>query len=149
MNLYYNVASGEIIGWGNSINPTVPDGCTILNYDGDTHSINPTKQKIDLTTLMIVAKSNAEQSAAMMPDVAAVQTIVSSQLASTDQFMMPDRGLDAAAVAGWAAYRQALRDISKQPDVRSMIGNWPSRPSGLDAIAGLRSKLAAADALAT
>lgn len=45
-------------------------------------------------------------------------------LAASDWTQLPDAPVDATA---WAAYRQALRDISQQPGFPDAI-KWPSKP---------------------
>ena len=48
-------------------------------------------------------------------------------LAASDWSQMPDNALDAPTIAGWAAYRQALRDIPQtQDDPNSIV--WPEAP---------------------
>lgn len=48
-----------------------------------------------------------------------------SLLSASDWTQLPDAPVDHAA---WATYRQALRDITKQPDFPFNI-NWPTPPS--------------------
>lgn len=46
-----------------------------------------------------------------------------ARLASCDWTQLPDAPVDAAA---WAVHRQALRDITKQPDPFTIV--WPQEP---------------------
>lgn len=57
------------------------------------------------------------------------------ELAATDHWALPDR----AGNAEWLAYRQALRDITKNGrTVKAMVKAFPLRPDGTDAISEYR-----------
>lgn len=47
-----------------------------------------------------------------------------ARLAATDWTQLPDAPVDAAV---WATYRQALRDVTQQPDPFNIT--WPEEPS--------------------
>lgn len=49
-----------------------------------------------------------------------------SRLADSDWTMLPDSPTDKDA---WAAYRQALRDVTKQTGFPNTV-TWPTPPSG-------------------
>ena len=49
-------------------------------------------------------------------------------LAASDWTQLPDSPLSGDARAAWAAYRQALRDISDQPGFPQVI-DWPEAPA--------------------
>ena len=49
-----------------------------------------------------------------------------ARLAASDWTQLADAPLDAASRAAWAVYRQALRDITEQPDPWAIT--WPERP---------------------
>lgn len=49
-----------------------------------------------------------------------------SRLADSDWTMLPDAPTDKDA---WAAYRQALRDVTKQTGFPNTV-TWPTPPSG-------------------
>jgi len=48
-------------------------------------------------------------------------------LAACDWTQMPDNGLSDARRAEWAAYRQALRDITNNVDINNVT--WPQQPN--------------------
>lgn len=52
-----------------------------------------------------------------------IRTTRNQKLADCDWTQLPDAPVDAAA---WATYRQALRDITDQPDPFNIV--WPTKP---------------------
>lgn len=55
---------------------------------------------------------------------AAVRAERDARLAATDWTQLPD--VPMSTREAWAAYRQALRDVTQQVDPRSVV--WPTRP---------------------
>ena len=49
-------------------------------------------------------------------------------LVETDKHIMSDRPMAPELREAWIAYRQALRDITKQPDPANIV--WPVSPEG-------------------
>jgi hypothetical protein len=54
---------------------------------------------------------------------ATVRAERNARLAASDWTQLPDAPVDAAA---WATYRQALRDVTQQPDPFNIV--WPAEP---------------------
>jgi hypothetical protein len=48
-------------------------------------------------------------------------------IAASDWTQLPDNGLSDARRAEWAAYRQALRDITNNVDINNVV--WPQQPN--------------------
>ena len=59
---------------------------------------------------------------------AAARATRAGLLAASDWTQLPDSPLSGDARAAWAAYRQALRDISDQPGFPQVI-DWPEAPA--------------------
>lgn len=55
---------------------------------------------------------------------AVIRTERNALLAASDWTQLPDAPVDAAA---WAKYRQALRDVTQQPDPFNIV--WPAEPA--------------------
>ena len=56
----------------------------------------------------------------------AVRTDRNQRLASCDWTQLPDSPLSAEVRARWATYRQALRDVTQQPNPFAIV--WPTTP---------------------
>lgn len=54
-------------------------------------------------------------------------------LAATDWSQLPDAPIDAETKAKYATYRQALRDVSKQPGFPNGVVVWPDVPAEVGA----------------
>ncbi|UZP67703.1 phage tail assembly chaperone [Desulfovibrio mangrovi] len=65
-------------------------------------------------------------------DPAAVRAERDSLLAACDFTQLTDAPLSAEAKAAWAAYRQALRDITLQAGFPNNV-EWPARPDAVEA----------------
>lgn len=52
-----------------------------------------------------------------------------NRLAASDWTQLADAPLDGPTIEAWAAYRQALRDITDQPDPFAPV--WPDAPGGV------------------
>lgn len=66
----------------------------------------------------------AERTAQQWSNVRAARN---QRLVSCDWTQLPDAPLTAAQTADWAEYRQALRDVTTQPDPFNIV--WPVKPS--------------------
>lgn len=55
-----------------------------------------------------------------------VRQIRDAKLVASDWSVLPDVPMDTAKRGEWAAYRQALRDITAQPDPFNIV--WPTPP---------------------
>lgn len=71
-----------------------------------------------------IAQYEADIAAAPAARWDAIRTERNARLAASDWTQLPDAPVDHAA---WAAYRQALRDITEQPDPFNIT--WPVEPS--------------------
>ncbi|MBU1040524.1 MAG: phage tail assembly chaperone [Proteobacteria bacterium] len=60
---------------------------------------------------------------------AAIRTDRNARLSASDWTQLPDAQLTAEAKAAWAAYRQALRDITEQAGFPQVVG-WPEQRGG-------------------
>lgn len=74
---------------------------------------------------------SAEQAQALDAEQRAedARTERNARLAACDWTQVADAPLDAAQVAAWVAYRQALRDVTEQAGFPDTI-SWPLEPSG-------------------
>lgn len=59
---------------------------------------------------------------------AAARSIRNGLLRDCDWTQLPDSPLSAEVRAAWAAYRQALRDITEQPGFPASV-EWPAAPT--------------------
>jgi hypothetical protein len=138
--IHYHTQTGEISAWGSGDS----DSSHFDNHDVvrlEDAPVDPNLHKIDLTSLKLVDKSPDEKRQALLPTLPEINGAIAGDLAATDSWMMPDRGAAAADVAAWKTYRQALRDLSKQPDTIAMVEAWPLRPDGADAAASFRLRI--------
>lgn len=146
IHVHYRTDNGEIVGYENTIDPQKQPGCEILSVVvDDGHHCTPDSKlhRVDLKTLEIADKTDAERAQAAAPTLQEVQRAIALSLASSDQFVMPDRPMTDTARAEWVTYRQALRELSKYPSPSEMIDHWPARPDGGDPIPHLRSRIPA------
>ncbi len=74
-------------------------------------------------TWIITDASEQEIADRVMQQWESVRTDRNQRLADCDWTQLPDAPVDAAA---WAEYRQALRDITMQPDPFNIV--WPTTP---------------------
>ena len=143
----YALKDGSIIGKLSTPIHTPFDvaGYGFVEYIGDGwHNIGSGTHKIDLASKTVVALTTAEMAARNAPTQFDVTALIANELAASDKTQMPD--CPAAKSAGWAAYRQALRDLSKiaSPTAANMLAAWPKRPDGVNPVADLRVRKAAA-----
>ena len=142
-NVCYHPATGRIRQIDNAGSPPNHDGyeCLLLEIDDASaiFSIRPTTHVVDISTRTIREKTESERAADLAPKDHEVAALVASELADTDQYMMPDRIVENRN--DWIAYRQQLRDLSKMTGTASdRLVLFPVRPDGDDAAARLRKK---------
>ncbi|MGY3482213.1 hypothetical protein ACVW1C_000096 [Bradyrhizobium sp. USDA 4011] len=155
--IHFCSATGYIRSWGNAEpidgKSHFPDHGILLTA-GD-RDIDPLEHMVDVALVgpfqkpedVIVARPAVEKRALLIERIAlAVVLAVSAELASTDQYMVPDRPVPNRDA--WAAFRQALRGLSNLPDAPTMARNWPARPDAGAAPPQILDLLAQIDALA-
>lgn len=76
-------------------------------------------------TVAVEGKTQADIDAATASEAANVRAVRNKRLADCDWTQLPDAPVDAQA---WAAYRQALRDVSQQEGFPHNIV-WPNDPN--------------------
>lgn len=137
MVVHFHRDTGRISAWGNgdSEESHFPDH-DIVRFDNDAMIIDPRYDKIDVASLALVARDADEMLDDLRRDMV---NAIAAELGATDGYMVPDRPLTEQAREDWAAYRQALRDISG--DAAAMLAAWPFRPDGTDAAAGFELRL--------
>lgn len=144
MHIHYRASDGEILGYENTQEPERQPGMETVTVG---HAIpNPMLHKIDLATLQLIDKTQAERELAMRPppvSIDEIRTAINTALCASDAYMMPDRPISEATRSAWVAYRQMLRDLSGTPTASEMIKAWTLDPNGNDAIPDLRARLAA------
>lgn len=142
--VHYHKDTGAIGAWGSadSTESHLPDH--LIARLEDTTQIDPRTHRIDVATGGLVEKSASDIAQENAPRLFEIESIVRGALAASDEYMMPDRTV--SNLDAWIIYRQALRDLSDRPDAAAMIDAWPVRPDGIDAIAGLRTRLTVARA---
>lgn len=151
VRVHYSPTTGCILAWDNAPGGDPLLGGMIVVFDvpeGHTLNIDPTSQRIDLTTLELEDLSADEIAVAKGPQVYEVKAIISAELNWTDSLLaVPDRYV--ANREAWSGYRQALRDASKpqipvpdapRPTPAQMLAAFPVRPDGVDAAALLRAR---------
>lgn len=144
MIVHYHKQTGRIGAWGSGDSEAshLPDH-EMVRLD-DTPLIDARTHRIEIATGALIEISQAEIAIEGAPRLIEIEALVRGALAASDEFMMPDRVVPDREA--WVTYRQALRDLSDQPDAAAMVDAWPVRPDGIDAIAGLRTRLSAARA---
>lgn len=136
----FNLNTGHIDRWVScpeamvKIQPDRSEHFVPGQYTSDTHYVDP-------QTWIVTAKSprpslthDFDYSAkAWVPNIAAAWRAVRASrdqlLAFCDWTQAPDvlRSQTPAVTAAWETYRQALRDITQQPDPHAVV--WPTHPT--------------------
>ncbi|MBR1206949.1 MULTISPECIES: phage tail assembly chaperone [unclassified Bradyrhizobium] len=155
--IHFCSATGYIRSWGNAepIDGTsnFPDHCILRT--ADDRDIDPLEDMVDVALVgpfqrpedAIVARPAVEKRVLLIERLAlAIVLAVSAELASSDQYMVPDRPV--ANREAWTTFRQALRALSRLPDAPTMARNWPARPDAGAAPAQILDLMARIDALA-
>ena len=142
VNIHYDPETGDIKQIDNS-EPHPETGEVMPSHDGVFvasikvdgavfgSGLNPGKFKFDAATQSLLPYTPP-------PSREMINCIIYSELCNTDSLMPPDRAMSDEKRASWATYRQALRDLSKLPDVAAMIAAFPMRPDGVDPIPTIR-----------
>lgn len=137
-SIHYHRETGIIRNWG------FDDGST-ESFAGPDYKIkryyksfevDPITQRIDVETEELIAKSKEEAQEYFLHHL---KMTLANDLASTDQYMMPDRDLPGNQRAAWVEYRKALRVLTGT--FAEIVVAWPVRPDGADPIAFFRAKL--------
>jgi len=77
-------------------------------------------------TWTISAATSEQISERITAQWSAVRADRNQRLASCDWTQLPDSPLNAEIKAQWVIYRQALRDVTQQPDPFAIV--WPTAP---------------------
>jgi hypothetical protein len=134
---YYKLATGQIVGSASGpledLEVNTPDGCAILQgmYSAEDYYV-------DVSTNTVVAMppqpstyhvfNYANKTWVDVRTVDEQWAIVRSErdryLVASDWTQLPD--VEITSKTQWATYRQALRDITDQPDPFNIV--WPTPP---------------------
>jgi hypothetical protein len=143
IRVHYSPETGLIHSWDNAHGGDPLFGSKIVVFEipeGHEIKIDPTAQRIDLATLEIEDMADHEIAAARAPQVWEITQAIMFELAATDAMMAPDRKVDNRDL--WIAYRQELRDVSKNnASASDMVIHFPLRPDGVDIVAALRARI--------
>lgn len=142
VHIYFVPESGEIHSCTNGT-PLLISGLEIATINVPKGmAIVPDRrtQRIDTNTKQLISKSPEEIEAANQPESAQISDVLflrSMEFTRTDPWVLPDRGLPDEVKAQWVAYRQALRDLTKDQDgnrrtAREMVEALPTSPDGYD-----------------
>jgi glutaredoxin len=102
-----------------------PDASTAKKYFKFVETPVLNADKSATQTWIEVAMNNDEKKAAYDAKVTEVKAQRDAMLAASDWTQMSDVTIDAAVKEGWATYRQALRDVTKQEGYPWDI-TWPT-----------------------
>jgi Phage tail assembly chaperone protein len=141
-HLYYDPVSGEIAGFDNGSFAVERPGLVTVIAELDSLP-DPRIEKVDVSTLFVIPKTEAEIREFDRPTKFDVDAAVYDALKKSDEFVLPDYPMTQQQRDAWVIYRQTLRDISKgdpRPNAAEMIAAWPLDPMGNDAIAQLRNR---------
>ena len=135
--IHYHHQTGRISAWGTGDSDVSHFADhEIVRFDEDAMTIDPRRDKIDVASLAVVARTTDEMLDDLRRDITAA---IAAELDATDRYMVPDRPLTEQQREAWKAYRQALREL--KGDAAAMVAAWPFRPDGSDAAAGLELRL--------
>ena len=144
IRIHYMPDTGRIVAWDNaSLGPGLHGSCiTVIDIpDGHDIQIDPTAQRINVDTIELENLSEEETILAQGPQDWQLKQAIALELMATDGMMAPDRSVPDRDA--WAAYRQALRDLSKghpRPTAVQMLVAFPIRPDGANAVAALQQR---------
>jgi hypothetical protein len=141
MHVHYCTTTGNIVAWGDGDggDPFLPGHAVI---DIAKREIDAKRHKVDPVTCVVVDKAGDDLAASLRVEIVRA---IERELSFTDHFIDPpsDRPRIGPFGIDWRPYREALRRLSDLPSPADMVKAWPPRPNGVDAIAALRSRLAA------
>jgi len=137
--LFFDPATGRINGYEHSNTPSTREGQDYLDFEQPVEYRRFT-QKVDLATRTVVEMTPDEIYEAQLPKEYEVKSAIVRELTATDSLFAPGRPLPDSEA--WLAYRQALRDLSKQGlSHLDQLRAWPQRPDQLNPIQHLRDRM--------
>lgn len=141
IHVHYDETTGEIAGWETTNRPR-DMGYAVVSLDA-TSAPDAKTQKIDLETKELVGKTDDEKRRASLPtDLEVKQAILVALRDSDHMFLVDRKDIPKQQLDDWAAYRMALRDLSKNnATVDQMIASWPVAPDGTDRILEMRKRI--------
>jgi hypothetical protein len=118
------MTDAELAEW--DVYPVAPQNPPAFDYaTQNCDGVNPSFANGVWTETWAVTAATAEQIAQRADEKAAqVRAERTNKLAASDWTQLADAPVDHAA---WAAYRQALRDVTEQPGFPWDV-NWPTQP---------------------
>ena len=121
MIVIYNRSSGEIVAWGEGLDPRtdVAPGQAALTV---TQPIYPGDWRVDITASP--PRLVAYAPALTWDHVRAQRNTLIQQ---SDWTQLPDASLDVATQSAWRIYRQQLRDIPASATAPDRV-QWPTKP---------------------
>ena len=139
--VHYDRGTGKIQSCEFTNVPSAHPGYDYIDAKVEEH-VAAASHRVDLASKTIVPLTEDEKRILDAPTLSEVQSAVRAELAATDRTQLPDFPLKHGTVEQWRAYRHALRRLSDLGTPAPMIGAWPLRPDGADAIPLLRKRLA-------
>jgi hypothetical protein len=131
---------GEIIGWETATEYDPPPSPHLHYLCLGFLSFNPDPSCEKIVNKTVTNKTPEEITAAKLPTLHKIESLIVSELSGTDEYMPHDRPLSVEDRLEWTKYRQSLRDLSKLETPIAMLKSWPVRPDGNDAAASLRDQ---------
>lgn len=120
----YEEATGFIVTFGTShiLDHALADG--LLGFPVP-YGMSPLRKKVDLATMTLVdlvIQNDPEEERMLL--LTPIRQRRNSLLAATDYLLMPDYPLTDEQRVKLQAYRQALREVTDQPDLNNVV--WPA-----------------------
>ena len=138
--LFYDLETGLCNGWAQSlIEPEPPTGSGVIASDKGAGFDHVNFKVVNGRVRELTPKQKRERFAPTMDEVKA---LISGCLAQSDRTQVPDFPISDAAREEWRAWRQAIRDLSKQhPTAAAMIRAFPADPNGVVHASHLAARL--------
>lgn len=138
--LFYDLETGLCNGWAQSlIEPVPPHGSGVIASDKGAGFDHVNFKVVNGRVRELTPKQKRERFAPTMDDV---RSVIAGCLAQSDRTQVPDFPISDAAREAWRAWRQALRDLSKQHSTAAaMIRAFPLDPNGDNHASNLAERL--------
>lgn len=139
--LFYDLSTGLCNGWAQSlIEPVPPPGSGVIASDKGAGFDHVNFKVLNGRVRELTPKQKRERFA---PTIDEVRGVIAACLAQSDRTQVPDFPISPETREHWRAWRQALRDLSRQHTaVAGIIQAFPPDPNGDDHAAHLRARLA-------
>lgn len=136
MIIHYDKITGKIVGYESNHSAARQDGCNAIISD---YAPDMRIHKVDIKTKKIILIPDDELLIAENERLTLqLQTIIASELANSDKYVMPDRDDLIGVQLAWIAYRSALRKLKHVDGLEAKISAFPTRPDGTNAANMLR-----------